>query len=460
MSSVTYPAAWQALAEYTTLQANPAIFQIARRRVSGVGNPGAGGVNLSTTGFDQSGAVSAAWYYVIEGIGFFGRDAYSKQVHGVFSVEVAQAKFSDIYAEGMDHAIYLQGCYSSKIDQMKVFDSVSPLKVTGGTSLTVSNIGSTWCDEGYTLTDLLYSSYSNMGCDYWGSGQYAYSITGMSIHCSGLGSERGLGGILKCVDTNNRSGVHFSGCNFIGGVTENDLNDTGQTVVGDFGVTAMMTFQGGNYTFTSCALKSEIYRSAASTYLGATVTNKTKVVLNLPSDPANYQDQQQILFSDELTVVGSVANGFPSVMFTSDVDRNWGTVYIASNETIGSDVTFQVPFDTLLEGDPNSQFDLTTGTLDINAGGVYQLSFNGVLNGDAYNGYVGIQIYDRASGLSNVLLTEVPSLATTNTERPVSQSITARLYPSDKVRVVIRRLATANGGSLYAYAQFSWAQIA
>ena len=306
---------------------------------------------------------------------------------------------------------------------------------------------------------MLYSFYSNMGCDYWGVGSYAYNISGMSIHGSGLGSERGLGGILKCVDAGNRSGIHFSGCNFVGGVTAGDLNDTGQTSVVDFGVSAMLDFQGGNYTFTACAFRSESYRGSP-TYMGARVTNKTKLVLNLPSDPTTYANQQRNLFSQYLTVVGTTAAGWPTVMFTSDVDRNWGTVYLSTAQSIGSNVTYTVPFDTLLEGDINNQFNLATGELTVNAGGVYEFDFGGVLSGDAYNGYFGIQIYDRASGLSNVLLTEVPSLATTNTERPISQSIKARLYPGDKVRVLIRRLVTANPGSIFAYSKFTWNQIA
>lgn len=460
MTSATYPAAWQALAEYATLQANPAVFQIARRRVTGVGNPGTGGSNLANTGYSQAGAVAAAWFYIIENVGFFARDTYPKAVHGIFSVEVAQAKFANIYGEGMDHVVWLQGSYSTKIDQIKVFDSVAPVKVQGGTSLDVSNCGASWCDEGYTLTNMLYSFYSNMGCDYWGIGSYAYDISGMSIHGSGLGSERGLGGILKCRDSNSRGGIHFSGCNFVGGVSQGDLNDTGQTTIGDFGVPAMLDFEGHYITFTECAFRSEIFRSGVSTYFGARAFYKTKIVLNLPSDPTTYGPQQRILFSQYLAIVGSTAIGWPSVMFTSDLDRNWGTVYLSTAQSIGSNVTYTVPFDTLLEGDINNQFNLATGELTVNAGGVYEFDFGGVLSGDAYNGYFGIQVFNRHFGLSNVLLTEVPSLAATNTERPVSQSIKVRLFPGDKVRVIVRRLTTANPGSIFSYSKFTWCQVA
>lgn len=458
MSNATYPAAWQSLADYATYQANPAVFQIAKRRVTGVGSPGAGGVNLANTGYSQAGASAAAWFYTIEDLGFFARDTFPKDVHGIFGIENGLSTIRNIYAEGMNHVISFSNFYSSIIDNIEVFDCVKPVKI-GGTSLTVSNCGATWTDEGYTLGGT-YSSFSNLAIDYWGAGSYAYEISGMSIQVHGAGCENGLGGVLKCVSTGDRGGIHFDSCVLQGGVSGTASNYTGQTVIADFGVPTMFDFDGHYVTFTNCGLIAEIL---PGNNLGARLTNRTRIVCNLPADPVVRANYQKIIFSDLVTVVktsttGSLNTRFPAVMFTYNQDLDYGVIELSADETLTADDFNVIPFDSVVSGNTHSRFNTSTGEFTAKTGGLYEFTFNGVLVGDAYN-YVTLQKVAGNSGYTNIIPETQPALKTTSTSREVPITETYLLQPGDIVRVNVRTTATANPLSLTKSAQFAWRQL-
>ncbi len=462
-SGFTYPAEWQALTDYASYVANPAIFQVAKRRVTGVGNPGAGWPNLANTGYLQAGAAAAPFYLGIEDIGFFARDtSYYRNVKGIYGVDAGQVYFQNWYAEGMNTVIHFDNLYAAKIGRVRVYDCQKPIYIGGGTSVDVANCGATYCTDGYTIIST-YASANSLGVDHWGVGYYAYTVGGISFVMNGCGSENGLGGIVYCVSDPasglGRYGVQFNSCVFQGGATEGAINYTGQTTIGDFGVPAMFVFEGCNLTFTNCGLLSEISTSGGTTYFGAQMTDDVTVTLNLPSDPAVRANRQALIFHDYATIIGTVAGGFPKINFTYDPDKDYGFAQIAADETIGSNVTFVVPWDTLVQGDPHLELNTSTGEWVCVRGGQYKFAFGGTLNGDQYS-YVSIQVTSRPSGASTLTpLTRVMDNLS-NVERAIYFEATFDLYPGDTIRCLIRRLTTANPGYLEQGAYFNWEQIA
>lgn len=463
-SGFTYPAEWQALSDYASYVSNPAIFQVARRRVTGVGAVTAGWPNLSDIGYSQAGANAAAWWLGIEDIGFFARDtSYYRDVKGVYGVDAGQMYFENWYAEGMNTVIHFDNLYAVKIDRVRVFDCQKPIYIGSGTSADVANCGAAYCTDGYTIRST-YGAANSLGIDHWGVGYYAYDVGGISFVMNGCGSENGLGGVLYCVSDPavglGRWGVQFNSCVLQGGVAEGAINDTGQTVIGDFGVPAMFVLEGCNLTFTNCGLLSEIYRVATGhTYFGAQMTDDVTVTLNLPSDPAVRATRQKRIFHEYATISGSLADGFPKVNFTYDPDKDYGFAQIAADETIGSNVTYVVPWDTVTDGDPHSELNTSTGEWTCVRGGQYKFAFGGTLNGDQYS-YVSIQVTSRPAGLPTLTpLTRVMD-NTSNVERAIYFEGTFELYPGDTVRCLIRRLTTANPGYLEQGAYFNWQQIA
>ena len=357
MASATYPAAWQALAEYADLQANPAIFQIAKRRVTGVGSILGGWTNIADIGYSQAGAAAAAWFLTFDGVGFFGRaGGFLKTVHGIYTKDAAQLTITNIYSEGMKDTIKLENTYSSKIDNVRSSYCRKPINILGGTSLDVTNVGASYCDEGYTLYST-YSSANSMACDHWGNGAFAYDVKGLSHSFKGCGCENGLGGILRVVDTADRAGVHFDSCILQGGVADGAINDIAQTTLADFGVSAMFELEGCNATFTNCGLLAEISRPSTNTvFFGAKMTDDVRVTLNLPSDQAVRATRQRLIFHKYAVISGSLAEGWPKVDFQYWPDKDWGNFYLTADATIGSNVTFRPRFDALRGGDKHSEY--------------------------------------------------------------------------------------------------------
>jgi len=461
MSGFVYPSEWQSLPDFADYQANPAVIQVAQRRVTGVGNPGVGGVNLDNIGYSQDGAGAAAWYYTFIGIGFYARDTpYKKQIHGIYGKEVAQIKIDDIYAEGINHCLYFR-TYTSEISNVRVFDCVKPAKIPGGTSLTMKSCGAAWCDEGWELKTI-YSNFNSLACDHWGVGSFAYDVGGISQAFTGCGCENGFGGILRVNGVVGgdveRYGCSFNSCILQGGTVEGAINDTGQTSVSDFGVLGMIEIRSANATFNNCAFLSEILRGGVTTYLGARLVDACDIVIGQSADKAVRQTRVVEIFGNHVTVEGTPPRDYPAVKFTSDYDRDFGSFYNSADITLPSDSSTEPSMDTPTN-DYQDIFDRYSAPRFIcKTGGRYRFTFSGMLEGDQF-GYVLIQNATRPSGEPSEGITRPVQNPTVNDQKPFSIEETFQLLPGDEVRFVIRHFASGNPAKLLANSVISWEQI-